>query len=321
MNYVEIAKKYCKAGFSVIPVTANKVPAIREWKQFQTKPMNEKECEIHFNNCYGMALLCGVNNVTAIDFDLKYDLSNDIFERYKDLIPKSLLKKMYVQSTKSGGFHFVFMCETLENNQKLASRYTTSYEKHNTYMENFNNVDTRERALKIASNDKTRVLIETRGKGGYICINPTPNYKKVYGKLEKISKEEYEILMTAARSLNDVKEIRKELKSVKYEEWSISPFQDYHERGDVVGLLSMNGWDVVGRSSGKSVRFKRPGQIHSNSSALFDTRTRVFNVFSTSTSFDVNRGYTPIEVFSHLEANDDMTETCRKLIEAGYGKK
>ena len=321
MNYVEIAKKYCKAGFSVIPVTANKVPAIKEWKQFQTRPMTDGECEKYFKNCYGIALLCGVNNVTALDFDLKYDLSLDIFDRFKSKIPKDLLKKMYVQTTKSGGFHFVFTCQTLENNQKLACRYTTSYERHITYMENFQNPLTRDKALKIASNDKARVLIETRGKGGYICINPTPNYKKVYGKLTEITPEEYEILMSAARSFNEVREIRQDIRASKYDEWELSPFKDYNERGDVVMLLGLNGWDVVGRQSGKSIRFKRPGQVHSASSALYDTSSRIFNVFSTSTGFDVNRGYSPSDVFTHLEANGDTTEAFKKLIEAGYGKK
>lgn len=321
VDYVSIAKKYCSAGYSVIPVTANKVPSIKEWKVFQTRPMTDAECEKYFKNCYGMALLCGVSNITALDFDLKYDLSNDLFKRFKERIPKDILKKMFVQSTKSGGFHFVFKCEILEGNQKLASRYTTAYEKHNTYIENFENPNNRDKALKIATNDKNRVLIETRGKGGYICISPTPGYKIIYGKIGEINKEEYELLMSVAREFNEIREVKKDPRTAKYDEWKVSPFTDFNNNYDALGLLISNGWDTVGRPHGKSVRLKRPGQVHSASSALYDTDSKILNVFSTSTSFDVNKGYSSTDIFSELECHGDLSLAFTKIIGMGYGKK
>lgn len=320
-KYVNIAKKYSAAGYSVIPVTSNKVPAIKEWKEFQSRPMTGDECEKYFKNCFGIALLCGVNNVTAIDFDLKYDMSKDLFERFKEKIPKDLLKKMYVQSTRSKGYHFVFTCDKVEGNQKLASRYTTEYEKHETYMDSFRDPVRRKRALKTALNDKTRVLIETRGLGGYICINPTPGYRNIYGKLTHISEEEYDILMSIAREFNDTREVKKDIRTTKYDEWTLSPFTDFNQRGDTLYLLSMSGWNTVGRQHGKSVRLKRPGQVHSNSSALYDTDTRILNVFSTSTGFDVGKGYTPVDVFIELEAGGDVSLAFKKLVEKGYGKR
>ena len=63
-NYVELAKQYSKAGYSVIPVTSEKIPAIRDWSQFQTRPMTEKECEQYFANCWGIALLMGGSKKT-----------------------------------------------------------------------------------------------------------------------------------------------------------------------------------------------------------------------------------------------------------------
>jgi hypothetical protein len=320
-NYVSIAKKYCEAGYSVIPITSNKVPAIKEWKEFQSRPMTAEECERHFTNTFGIALLCGVNNVTAMDFDLKYDLSKDLFERFKSRIPKDLLKKMYVQSTRSKGYHFAFACDKLEGNQKLACRYTTDFEKHQTYMDNFNNPQTRSKALKIAQNDKSRVLIETRGKGGYICINPTPGYKNIYGKLTHITEDEYDILMSIAREFNEVREVKKDIRLSKYDEWKLSPFADFNERGDTLMLLGSSGWSTVGRQHGKSVRLKRPGQIHSNSSALYDVDSRILNIFSTSTMFDVGRGYMPVDIFIELEAGGDVSLAFRKLVDQGYGKK
>ena len=131
-DFVKLAKAYSKAGYSVIPVTSTKIPTIREWRQYQNKPMTTEECEKYFKGAYGMALICGgANNITALDFDLKYDFSGDLIDRYKAKIPKSLLKKMFVQKTQSGGYHFVFSCpHILEGNQKLASRFTTADDKY-----------------------------------------------------------------------------------------------------------------------------------------------------------------------------------------------
>lgn len=325
-NYVELAKQYSKAGYSVIPVTSEKVPSIRDWSQFQTRPMTEQECEQYFSNVWGIALLCGgQKKVTGEDFDLKYDLSGDIFERYKKALPKELLKKMYVQTTKNGGYHFLFSCNIVEPNQKLASRYSTEYEKHQTYMEAFNNPKTRDKALKIALNDKSRILIETRGgtdkiSGGYVVMAPSPGYEHVYGKINHISIDEYNTLMETARSFNEVIEEKKVIQSEKYKEWKINPFTDFNERADVVSILLDNGWEECRNSNSKSIRLKRAGNPKSGSSALFDTETRVFNCFSTSTAFDVNRGYSPTDVFALLECDNDLSVAFRKIIEMGYGE-
>lgn len=326
-NYIKIAKKYSRSGYSVIPVTSEKVPAIRDWSTFQVRTMTEVECEKYFKDCFGIALLCGGSKgVTGLDFDIKYDLTGDLFERFKEEVPKKLLKKMYVQSTKNGGYHMLFSCSKVEPNQKLASRYTTCYEKDWTYKEAFKKEETRDIALKIAINDKSRVLIETRGgkekvSGGYVLMAPTPGYEKLYGSIEEITEEEYDILLSTARLFNEVIEVKKDPKKEKYKtDWVISPFEDYNERGDILQILYQNGWEEVS-SAGNSVRLKRPGGSASKSSALFDIETRIFNCFSTSTLFDVSRGYTPTDVFAELECNGDLSMAFRKLIDLDYGEK
>lgn len=325
-EYIELAKKYSKAGYSVIPVTAEKVPSIRDWSQFQTKPMTQQQCEQYFKNCWGIALLCGGNKkVTGLDFDLKYDLSGDLFNRFKKKLPVSLLEKMYVQSTKNNGYHFLFSSDKVEANQKLASRYTTAYEKHSTYIEAFEDNKTRDKALKIATNDRMRVLIETRGgtetvSGGYVVMTPSPGYKHHYGKLNSITVEEYDLLLETARSFNDVIEERTDIRLEKYKEWKISPFEDWNQNGDVLSLLFDSGWEECKGSSKKSVRLKRAGNPKSGSSALFDLDTRIFNCFSTSTSFDVGRGYSPTDVLLELECENDLTKAFKYLVDLGYGE-
>ena len=74
------------------------------------------------------------------------------------------------------------------------------------------------------------------------------------------------------------------------------------------------------RSRGKSIRLKRAGNPKSGSSALFDTDSRILNVFSTSTCFDVNRGYSPTDIFVLLECEGDLSLAFRKLVAEGFGE-
>jgi hypothetical protein len=324
-DFRELAKAYSKAGYSCIPVTREKVPSIRNWGLWQMKPMTEEECEKHFANCYGLALLMGgAKKLSAIDFDLKFDLTDDLMDRFKKSLPKKLLEKMYVQTTVNGGFHFIFKCEKIEPNQKLCSRYTTPYEQHHVYLDNFNNPKTRDKALRIAANHRFLTTIETRGGtnticGGYVLMNPTPNYTHVYGKIQEISIEEYDLLMEIARSFNEVIEERKDIRLDKYKEWELSPFTDFNERFDVISYLEDNGWEVM-KGSGKSIRLKRSGNPSSGSSALFDPESRLLNVFSTSTIFDVNRAYTASDIYILLECENDTSLAFKKLVEMNFGE-
>lgn len=320
-NYSELAKKYIKAGFSVIPVSSNKTPSVREWGKYQIAKMSEEEADKHFNNVFGIALLGGTEkNITILDFDLKYSLRSDFFDNFKKALPVDLLQKMYVQSTMSGGYHFIFSCKKVENNMKLCSRYTTPYEKHETYLEAFNDPKTRDKALRIASNDMSRILIETRGNGGYALLSPSPGYKHVYGKIQEISIEEYDLLMETARSFSEVIEERKDIRLEKYnKEFEVSPFADFNERFDVISYLEDNGWEVM-KGQGKSIRLKRAGNPSSGSSALFDTESRLMNVFSTSTIFDVGRAYSPADIFILLDCNNDTSLAFSKMVDLGYGK-
>ena len=230
---------------------------------------------------------------------------------------------MFVQRTQSGGYHFVFSCpDFIEGNQKLACRFTTADEKHITYMENFENPLTKDKALKIAANDVSRVLLETRGTGGYILIAPTKGYTKIYGSINVITKEEYDILLQTAREFDEIRKVVKKDSSqnMYHDKWDITPFDDYHNRADVVHLLECNGWTVVGQKYGRNIRFKRPGKS-STSSALFDTTSRVFNCFSTSTSLDNTKGYSPAGLFIHYECNDDVGLAYQKLKDLGFGVK
>ena len=322
-NFIEEAKAFKERGISAIPVKSDKLPTIN-WIKYQVDPMTDDQIEMYFKDCFGIALV--TKELECLDFDLKYSLSHDMMDRIKERVPTEILEKLWVQKTMSGGYHWLYLTDVAEPNQKLASRYTTPYERHETYMEAFNSPRKRDKACNIAAGDKQRVLIETRGSvvnngkrvgKGYFLAAPTPGYEYVYGKLQKLSDDERNQLISICREFNEVIEVKPNFKLNKYKKPDEDIFTWYNENADVVGLLVEHGWEVVPSYSSKSedVRLKRPGFTNSKSSALFDSYERVFNVFSSTASFDLNRGYSAVDVLLELECGNDTQVAYDKIME------
>lgn len=329
MDYRELAKVYLKKGYTLIPVGADKQPTIN-WTKYQKRHITEEEIEKYFKDCYAVACLTGgPNGLECLDFDLKYDLSGDLMDRVKNSCDPEVLEKMYVQKTKNGGFHWVYKTDVSMPNSKLASRNTTAYERHQTYLDNFNNASKRDIATSAAFNDKIRVLIETRGgivdngvkvSKGYFLISPSPGYEYVFGKINKISDSERDSLVEVCRSFNEVFRAHKNFNRDKTMSSEGNPFTEYNEKGDALKLLFEHGWSEAFNNNprSKSIRLVRPGNPDSKSSALFDTESKKFNVFTTSTIFDSNETYNPVDIFIELECNGDTKEAYVKLKELGY---
>ncbi len=146
-------------GIQVIPVDEKKVPLVPGWQKTVTRYDLSR-----FPKLGGIGLATGSisGNIEVIDIDQKYSLDGKLFDNYKRLVAGiniSLLKRLCVAQTRSGGFHIIYRCASIERNVKLAQR-------HSTDLERFEN-----------PSDRVRVLIETRGEGGQIVVAPTPGYK------------------------------------------------------------------------------------------------------------------------------------------------
>lgn len=311
-------------GLQFMPVTVKKQPIIKGWQSSFKKHS--------LLNCEAVGLVCGKlsGNLEVIDIDQKYSLDGKLFDNYKRIINEiqpDLLSKMVVQKTMNGGYHFIYRCQKIEGNLKLASRLTTSEEKNKTYLEELakDKAISKEAAKKRASNDSVRVLLETRGEGGMIVCFPSKGYELIFGDWNSISEitiDEREVLMSVARQFNtaidDFKpQIRQDNRQgVK----GLSPFEDYNDRGDIIALLESHGWKS-GRTKGDKTLMLRPGQTTAIHSGNYDFNKKWFSVFTTSTEFDPMKAYQPYAVFAFLECNKDFTEASKKLYEQGYGER
>jgi len=307
---LDIAKKYHSFGLSVIPIGEDKRPFAYgkdySWKKHQEKLIDPSS---NFYDAKGIGLVAGLvsGNLEVIDIDLKYDLTGKLFDEYKSMInenDKDILKKLVVQKTVNNGYHFIYRCEVIEGNQSFAKRYTTDEEKEKNPKE------------------KVKVLIETRGNGGYIACYPTIGYEIIYGSLDNIktiTKEERDILIYCAKSFNQVIEEKKERKEVaQIITDNKSPFEAWNESADVVGFLVSEGWKFV-RERGDRTYLLRPSG-EKLWSAEYHSQKRLFYVFSSSTEFEQEKAYNPSQVLTIVKFNGDYSASAIWLLKNGYGE-
>ncbi len=310
---------YNDAGFAILPVKTNKRPDIEAWTHYQETKPSQSEIRGWFNGSKpettGIAIIAGKvsGNAEVIDVDAKYDRTGSLMEDFCGLVKEhlpDLFPKLVIAKTVNKGFHVLFRVpvEKIQGNKKLASRPATSDES--------------------ATGDKVKVLIETRGEGGYFVAAPTVGYEWMQGTFKEIpliTASERETLFTIARSFDQtpVKTApgeKNEQKAYAAVSGEVSPFDDYNARADVPKLLTTHGWIHV-YQRGESIHYKRPGTTDSATSANFHTELRIFYVFSTSTEFEAGRGFNPVGVYTQLEHGGDYSAASRALYADGYGSR
>lgn len=307
MDIKQTAKKYLQAGYSVFPVKEDKTPCV-DWGKYSVERMKEEEVNYFFNipTAKGVALVTGFNSVTCIDIDSKYDLSGRLYEDLVSQIPPDIFSKLAVNKTMSGGYHLLFQCTKCEGSTKLASRNTTREEKLRTLDEALSSGEEIDAALRQSLGDKNRILIETRGVGGYCLIPPSPGYSRIGGKIGSITVEEYDILFEICRSFNTY--IRPVANFVSRGGTSLGGeniFANINKEFDVLSYLDKNGWKSVGQTSQGWHKIKRPGKTTNPHSAYFDPDKNIFWCFSTSSGFELNKSYSAVDLLLYFDYDDN----------------
>ena len=327
--YQEAARDYIAWKLSPLPVEAEtkrpSLPDCPEFPEARWKPLQEERLDLSLlpkafssPKTGGVGIVTGKisGNLEALDVDLKYDDTGTLWEELQAIIEDELpglLQKLTIVRTRSEGKHLLYKCSEIEGNLKLASRPTTAEKRKDP-------------------KDSQRVLLETRGEGGYIVAWPTPGYtleQGTYETIPTITPKDRQALLSMARSFDrlpqPVQESPQErtAKRAGYpSSEGLTPWEDYNSRGDVLGLLEMHGWNILrDQSRGSRVHVRRPGKTEAfrYQSGNFHTELRTFTVFSTSTDFTPERAYSPFQVYALLECREDYRVAARRLREEGYG--
>lgn len=289
-------KGYLDLGLNVIPIGETKMPTI-PWKPYQ-----ENMVAIQSFNSPNLGLITGKisGNLEVIDLDQKYYSGNLLKELGKlvSLHNEKLWEKLVVQETKNGGWHLLYRCEEIEGNKKISSRYATDKEKE--------------------GGEKVKVLIETRGEGGYICVWPSIGYSFIHGKLGKIphiTKKERLLLHTLCGEFDETGEVVR-----KYGKEGVTPWADYDAKHTCREVLERNEWSFVFADS-KREYFRRPGTTSAAHSGNVLVDDNLFKSWSTSTEFEPEKAYTASGVLCVLEHGGDWSRCATKLVRDGYGEK
>ena len=299
MTMLDHARALASGGLSIIPIRPQSKASSVKWEPFQEHIATDDELVRMFSDgAGGIAAICGPisGGLELIDFDVpdKPGSSNPpAWQPFCELLigngHQELLRRLIVVKTPSGGRHVVYRSSgAVDGNQKLAERADR------------------------------RVLIETRGRGGYFLIPPTAGYVLERGSFEmipEITESERETLLIAARLQNEhYDRVRHERNHPGCER----PGDDYNLRGpDIDGLLSAHGWRACG-DHGQWRNYTRPGKDQGISAGVSKT-TGNFHVFTTSTQFDAGKGYSKFSVYSILEHRGDFFYAAKALKAEGYG--
>ncbi len=292
INSFEYLYDLTSANICPIPLTVSKTPLIK-WKEFQYRMPTVQELEQFsikiINNRIGIITGAVSNNIEVIDIDLKNDPLKIIAFEYAGLIREqdaTILNRIIIQQTCSGGFHLIYRCKTIEGNQVLAQ-----------------------------SQDH-KPIIETRGEGGYIVIAPSQGYRIRRGsilKIPSISPNDRKILIDSAKALNRIKPYC-EIKVGKNSSSNDlnSPGNRYDQLADPISLLRKHNWKVVGQS-GCRLYLRRP-EKNTGHSATYNLELNLFYNFSSSCCFQPNRFYRPWHIYAILEHGGNFKHAIRTIV-------
>jgi len=309
-NTETAALAYAAAGLSVIPLRQDKRP-IGEWKQYQQQIASSDEIHRWFHDSHhGVGVVCGSvsGNLEVLDFDEKYNLTDvPIFDQWKELVDthcSGLVDRLVLETTQTDGVHALYYCDTIEGNQKLASRPTTEEEQ------------------KKDPNVLALTIIETRGQGGYIMCAPSTGYKLIQGSFSsvpRITPDERTRMFEAAHSLNLYADTNAIVNIPPKAKGDISrPGDNFNLRADIAPVLEDGQWKRVFVRNGTEY-WRRPGK-NTGISATFNHIQGMFYVFSSSCApFEPRKAYSKFAVYALLKHKGDFKAAAKELVEEGYG--
>lgn len=184
-DLITVAKHWLEAGYSVIPVRADKV-AIGKWGIRQETPYTPTQLEVAFQqpNAERIAVVAGYHGLVCFDFDPDkqgraleaFDIITDFYLPWLETAHQLGITPA-VQTTQSGGRHAVIRCPHPLGSAKLA------------------NVP----AAADAKGQEFHTTVETRGAGGYFVLHELTLDPST---IPAVTQEQYEALLEAAAALD-----------------------------------------------------------------------------------------------------------------------
>ncbi|TYB50251.1 DNA primase [Nonomuraea sp. PA05] len=337
-DLLQAALQLHDAGLCVLPAAADgsKRPAI-PWKVFQVARPVRQQVEDWFNASpppQGLGVVCGEvsGNLEMLEFEGRA-VAEQVAEHATQLAHKSGLADLwqritsgYMELTPGGGIHILYRVDggTVAGNTKLARRPATPEE------------------LAANPDDKVKVLIETRGEGGWVVLAPSAGAVHPTGRawqllaggpdtIPTITAAERDLLhqlaavfdrmpATGEASAAPTSTLFSQPAPAWDDEDGVNPGTDYNARTSWDEILIPRGWTRLWTDSAGVTYWRRPGKnIGTSATTGLNDGDNLF-IFSTSVApLDAHRPYDKFGALAVLDYGGDHSAAASALSAAGYG--
>ncbi len=308
-----IVKQAHDAGLSIVPPAqdGSKRPMIHGgggWKIYQQQRAGVallKQWYDEKNNLTGLGLVCGKvsGGIECLDFDTR-DAWDEFWQMAEYCGVAPLLGRVWAGygELSPRGAHLIYRCSEIAGNTKLAR------------------------------NTDGKAFIETRGEGGFVIIAPSNGtVHPTGGEYRRVSGAIATIVTITPEERKDLWELAKSMSlfvppaSTATESESVAgagngkPGDDFNRRARWGDVLEPHGWKKI-LTRGDTTYWRRPEKNEGISATTGYAGTDYLYVFTTSTGFDSERGYSKFSAYALLNHRGDFKAATRELGKHGYGE-
>ncbi|MCM2579516.1 bifunctional DNA primase/polymerase [Streptomyces meridianus] len=332
------ARELHDAGLCVLPIKADgtKRPAVA-WMPYKVNRSTPDEHDTWFGGARprGIAVVYGgvSGNVELIEFE-GLAIAEGLLDEVTEIMQASGLGEEWkailngwVAESPSGGRHYRVRVEggQVPGNTKLASRLAREEEY---------TPEDRQRIAEKPTAKIIRVLIETRGEGGYGLVEPSCGPVHASGKpYVRIAGGPGSIPTIDSEVMAAIREVCRMVDALPKQETTktaprapqplpgggLRPGEDYEAKTDWADLLEPEGWTFV-YQHGSTRYWRRPGKNRgvSATTGRASDRDRLY-VFSTGTEFVSETPYNKFGAYALLHHGGDYKQAASALRRQGFG--
>jgi putative DNA primase/helicase len=317
---LETALTALSAGISVLPIRADgsKAPAVGSWQRYNTERADEDQVRKWFESPgKGVAFICGEvsGNLQMFEFE-EYGTYYEFRQVAESSGHGDLVKKLdsgYCERAPRGGIHWLYRVSTQPVTKRLAQRPPLP----------------NEIALGQVG---PKVLIETKGNGGYVIVAPSSGsvhptgkpYEMLGGAIDTIpglTVGEQAHLFGLAQTFDQMP-LRHEPaptpRAGPDPRAGSRPGDEWAKQTSWADILVPHGWKPAGSSRGTD-HWCRPGKEKGVSASTGFSDADTLKVFSTSTIFSTETTYSRFGAWALLNHDGDFEAATKALIEQGFG--
>ena len=319
------ANAWHAAGLSIVPARTDgsKAPAAF-WKKYQSERPTSEQVETWFGggDYDGLGAVTGAisGNLEMLELEgHASELAPNIGSTLRDNGFADLWNRItggYLEKSPSGGYHWLYRIGDgpAAPNTKLARRPATEQE------------------LATNPHDKIKVLIETRGEGGFTILAPSAGRTHPTGRpwttisgtpdsIPTITVAERDILFAVCSSFDQMP--HHELEHHHPPAGSpdrVRPGDDYNARASWDDLLPGHGWTKTARL-GKGYGWTRPGKDPREGISATTGQNDADNlfVFTTASELPDSQPLSKFAVYTLLEHAGRYADAAKELRRLGYG--